>query len=477
MLAFSASVGDTIMSQGDITRKLADFMVTHSGRESDPRVHDSQLREFVSTALHGQQLSATSPYRGANQARAPSHLPLATEAAPPTGNGDSTASGMLALADSPDVGIMPQSDISPTPASFLVSEPGPETEPRVSATDESVFGLTPLHPQQVSATLTQPPKCTETPARQLQLPHVDTLRTQPVLPVVGDDKTPGYLEIPCRQLVQAPKYTEVPACSLPLSGGNQPFHPPKDNSTELPAGQLPLPVDTTPLIVGDYGTPEYLDNSTPISFSNQPSGTTDCSTSPTGQSKILGEENDTTSPDYCEGDELKPHGKLQLTHAGPAEKATMMNNATTGEVKQTKKKLKNTTKRAPKPKKKTANKKSKSNRDQPVGGGRKCPTPECHSWFREGPYRKEVNGNYSSILGFRCLGLQCQREVVGVSQPGTEEGGRKILPSTDSPVWVCSSSCQEVLWCNTCFKEKAAAFNLVNPGKIKRVRKSIAPSP
>jgi hypothetical protein len=117
----------------------------------------------------------------------------------------------------------------------------------------------------------------------------------------------------------------------------------------------------------------------------------------------------------------------------------------------------------------TTKSKSKASGESSMVTG-KCPSPENHSWFREGPYTKEINGNYSSINGARCLGLKCQRQVVGIAQPGCEREGSLILPSKDFPVWVCCS-CDSVLWCDTCFQGKAAAFNKINPGKLPRTRR------
>jgi hypothetical protein len=72
-----------------------------------------------------------------------------------------------------------------------------------------------------------------------------------------------------------------------------------------------------------------------------------------------------------------------------------------------------------------------------------CPSPELHVFYREGPYKQEINGNYSSILGHRCLGLECNGEVVGIAQDedALSQGGAPfILPSKEAPVWVCCSS-------------------------------------
>jgi hypothetical protein len=100
---------------------------------------------------------------------------------------------------------------------------------------------------------------------------------------------------------------------------------------------------------------------------------------------------------------------------------------------------------------------------------RPCPSPADHVIYREGPYTREIDGRYSHINGACCLECGCQ--VVGGSTPtGQTVDAREIVPTKDSPVWVCSS-CQQNLICHSCFVPRMVVFNAAHPGKLQRVRR------
>jgi hypothetical protein len=97
-----------------------------------------------------------------------------------------------------------------------------------------------------------------------------------------------------------------------------------------------------------------------------------------------------------------------------------------------------------------------------------CPTPGDHQLYREGPYKREVDGRYSHINGEHCV--DCGSVVRCSSIEAEGSPGKFIIPSKDTPVWVCSS-CQKELLCSTCFGLKTALFDAAHPGKMSRVRR------